>query len=130
MTADNKKDYIHYRLTKADEALNDAKNLFHTGSGNATINRLYYACFYAVTALLLSNDIETKTHAGTKTQFGLNFIKTGIIPIKFGQLYSDIMDSRQMGDYGDMIDFAHEDVLPFIEPVEEFIGVIKQLIRT
>ena len=130
MTTGNKQDYINYRLAKADEALNDAKTLFQTGSGNATVNRLYYACFYAVTALLLNNSIETKTHAGTKTQFGLNFIKTGIIPVKYGQLYTDIMDCRQLGDYGNMIDFVLEDVLPLIEPVEEFIGIIKQLIRT
>ncbi len=130
MTIENKQDYIIYRLAKADEALNDAKTLFQTGSGNATVNRLYYACFYAVTALLLNNNIETKTHAGTKTQFGLNFIKTGIIPLKFSQLYSEIMDCRQMGDYGDMVDFVYEDVILFMEPVEEFIGIIKQLIRT
>lgn len=43
------------------------------------INRLYYACFYAVIALLIKNNISTQTHDGARTQFGLIFVKTGII---------------------------------------------------
>ena len=30
---------------------------------NTAINRLFYACYYAVTALLIDQGIETKTHS-------------------------------------------------------------------
>ena len=36
-----------------------------------SINRSYYAVFYAVKALLLKKDISTKTHSGTIRQFNL-----------------------------------------------------------
>jgi enterochelin esterase family protein len=36
---------------------------------NTAVNRLYYACFYAVIALLLKNDIETQSHNGARTKF-------------------------------------------------------------
>ena len=47
---------------------------------NSAINRLYYAAYYAVTALLLDADLKPTTHNGAKSVFSEHFIKTGIIP--------------------------------------------------
>lgn len=46
------------------------------------MNRLYYACYYAVTALLISNGLNATTHAGVRTMLGLKFIKTGLVDDK------------------------------------------------
>src|SRR5258708_29003903 len=100
-----KPDYIYYRLSKAKESFQDAMLLAENNSWNACINRLYYSCYYAVSALLLKQDVSTYTHSGLKTQFNLHFIKSGIIKKEFGKLYSDLVDWRQKGDYGDMFDF-------------------------
>ncbi|HVS93030.1 MAG TPA: HEPN domain-containing protein [Mucilaginibacter sp.] len=124
-----KPDYIAYRLSKSDEALHDAIILAQNQSWNACINRLYYACYYAVSALLLKNDISTHTHAGLKTQFNQFFIKPGKIDKQFGKLYADLMDWRQKGDYGDMFDFDRKSVEPLFEPVEQFITEIKDLLK-
>ena len=45
-----------------------------------------------------------------------------------GKLYSDLIDSRQKGDYGDLYDFDKETVESLIEPVGEFISSLKKLI--
>jgi uncharacterized protein (UPF0332 family) len=71
--SDYKSDYIDYRLSKAKEALEAAKLLAENDSWNGCINRLYYSCYYAVSALLLKNGIATQTHTGLKTQFNLHF---------------------------------------------------------
>jgi uncharacterized protein (UPF0332 family) len=128
--SDYKADYINYRVTKSSEALNDAKVLANNQSWNACINRLYYACYYAVSALLLQNNVTTLTHTGLKTQFNLHFIKTGLIDKNYGKLFADLMDWRQKGDYGDMFDFDEDAVKPLIHPVESFIGKIKTLINS
>lgn len=94
------------------------------------INRLYYSCFYSVIALLLKHDIETKSHDGTRIQFGLNFIKTGKIDREKGKLYSKLFDYRQKGDYGDLFDYDEEIVNPLIEQVKDFIEEIKTHIIT
>lgn len=52
-------DYIQYRITKSKESLRDAKILAKNGSWNAYINRLYYACYYIVSAFVLQNEINT-----------------------------------------------------------------------
>jgi uncharacterized protein (UPF0332 family) len=42
---------IEYRLKRAKDTLDDANILAKKNKWNSTINRLYYASYYAVTAL-------------------------------------------------------------------------------
>jgi len=128
--SDYKKDYIEYRLTKAKEAFADAKLLAENSSWNACMNRLYYTCYYTVSALLLKKNISVKTHTGLKSQFNLHFVKTGLISKEFGKLYAGLIDWREKGDYGDMFDLTKETVEPLFKPVEEFMSEIKKLLKT
>ncbi len=129
MTIENRQDYIIYRLQKADESFADAKLLAKNGRWNSFVNRLYYASYYAVISLLLSRDIQTTTHDGCRTQFSLNFIKTGIIDKRYGKHFSKLFDLRQKGDYGDLFDYDKETVVPLIVLTEEFIQEIKRHIK-
>jgi hypothetical protein len=122
--------YIVYRLTKSQESFEDARLLADNERWNAAVNRLYYTYFYAVSALLLSRQIEAYTHSGCKTQFGLHFIKTGIIETPQGRLYADLMDWRQKSDYGDMFEFDKETVGPVFQKVELFLEIIKKRLTT
>jgi len=76
--------------------------------------------------LLIKNGIETQTHDGVRTQFGLQFVKTGIIDKKFGKLFSKLFDYRLKGDYGDLFDFDKYIVEPLFEDVELLINTIKK----
>ncbi len=121
-----RKDYVNYRIEKSIETFEVAELLYANSKWNSTINRLYYACFYAITALLVMNEIETKSHSGVKTQFFLNFVKTKKIDPKYGKLYSDLFDWRQKGDYGDFFDFEMENVEPIMKPTYELLKLIKE----
>jgi len=126
MTIGSRHDYIKYRLNRADDAFDEALILAENKRWNAVINRLYYACFYSVIALLLENQIETDSHDGARNQFGLHFVKTGKIEKNFGKLFSKLFDYRQKGDYGDLFDFDAEIAEPLIPQVEQFILEIKK----
>lgn len=128
MTIENRDDYIKYRFHRAEESFDEALILAEKERWNTVINRLYYSCFYAVIALLLKNDIETQTHDGARTQFGLHFIKTGKIDKAYGKLFTKLFDYRQKGDYGDLFDYDEDIVKPLIEQVKEFIGEIGKYI--
>lgn len=128
MTINNRDEYINYRLQRAEESYNDALLLSDNKRWNSVLNRLYYSCFYAVIALLLKDNIETQTHEGTRTQFGLYFIKAGLIDKEFGKLYTKLFDLRQKGDYGDLFDFDEETVLPLIKATREFLDEIRKYI--
>lgn len=60
---------IEHRLRKSVETFEDAKLLVETKHWTSVINRLYYAAFYAISALLLKENIYSKTHSGLKSKF-------------------------------------------------------------
>lgn len=125
MKIENRDQYIKYRFQRAEESLDDAFILIENKKWNTAINRLYYSCFYAVIALLLKNNIETRTHDGARTKFSNEFIKTGKLDKKYGKLFSKLFDYRQKGDYGDLFDFDEIIVLPLVDQVKDFVSVIK-----
>ena len=68
---------VKYRLERAIKTLEEAKYMRKGNFFNAAVNRLYYACYYAVTALLLARNIEANTHSGVKTMLSFHFVRTG-----------------------------------------------------
>jgi len=59
---ETQEEIIRYRLERAREALKEARLLADGGLWNASVNRLYYACFYAVSALLLGRNLSSTKH--------------------------------------------------------------------
>ena len=129
MKIQNREDYINYRFHRAKESFDEALFLAENKKWNGVVNRLYYSCFYAVIALLLKNDIETKSHVGARSQFGLHFVKTGKIDIESGKFFSKIFDFRQKGDYGDLYDYDREIAEPLIENAKTFLEKIEGLMN-
>lgn len=56
-TQDDMTAFVRYRIEKAEEAFSAAGILYEARQWNAAINRLYYACFYAASAILLYRHI-------------------------------------------------------------------------
>ena len=73
----NKADLINYRLKKAHTSLKEAKSLISQGYVDGAANRLYYSCFYAAIALLVTENITVKTHNGVRTELFKAFKKVG-----------------------------------------------------
>lgn len=123
-----KDDLIKYRIARAKDTFEDAQILAEREKWNSTINRLYYAAYYAIMALLLDSDLKPVTHNGAKSNFSEYFIKTGKINKEYGKLYSQLFTWRQKGDYDDLFDFNKEKVLPYFEPVNRLISTIEIII--
>lgn len=121
---------VTYRLKKAEDTLKEIDILLENELWHTAVNRLYYACYYAVSALLVNNSITARTHAGVRQMFGLHFIKPGKIDIELGKYYSDIFDKRQIGDYEDYIEFEKEEVYELLPPARKLIKAINQIIRS
>jgi uncharacterized protein (UPF0332 family) len=129
MSQPKKEDYINYRINLAKETLEAAKVLADKQHWISAINRLYYVCYYSISALLYKNNINATTHSGVKRQFSKHFILTGEIDKSLGKIYAKIFDLRHKGDYGDFFDLDKEQTMPFFEPVEELIKTIESLIK-
>ena len=68
-------DLIKYRTSRSLETLKEADLLIQNEFWNASINRIYYACYYAVSALLLKSNINSSSHKGIRQLFGLHFYR-------------------------------------------------------
>lgn len=124
----SKEDYIDYRVTKSTEIYEDALLLADNNRWNSCVNRLYYSSYYIISALLYKNEIKAETHNGVKTQFFMNYVKTGLIEIKLGKLYSHLFDWRQETDYADFIEFDKQTVVPLLGQVKELNTKISEII--
>ena len=96
----SKTDLIRYRLSRSKDTFIDARILADKERWNSAINRLYYAAYYAVIALLLKYNLKPTTHNGAKTVFSEHFIKKNYTK-GIWQLYSQLFTWRQKGDYDD-----------------------------
>ena len=129
MTTEERKEYVNYRIESAHKTFNAAKILAENGFWNSVVNRLYYSIFYAVNALLVTNEIITKSHSATKSLFSLHFVKTGKFDKKYGKLLSELFDWRQKGDYENIFDYNESSVKPLFKPVNEMIELIEKEIK-
>ncbi|CCI27094.1 MAG: HEPN domain-containing protein [Microcystis aeruginosa Ma_QC_Ca_00000000_S207] len=111
---------IRYRLNRAEEAYQDACSLADGARWNSCINRLYYSCFYAVTALLAYDNLSSPKHTGVRSLFNKNYIRSEIISKDFGAIYNELFEYRLEADYTDFADFDELQVLPFIAKVRDF----------
>ena len=121
---------IKYRIARAKDTFDDARILANSEKWNSAINRLYYAAYYAVIALLLDSGLKPTTHNGAKSNFSEYFIKSGKLDKKFGLIFSQLFTWRQKGDYDDLFDFQKDKVLPYFEPVEKLIAEIEKLVAS
>jgi uncharacterized protein (UPF0332 family) len=128
MNQEERQELVKYRINKARETFNEVGLHVENKLWNTAVNRLYYACYYSVIALLINKDIKAQTHSGVRQMFGLHFVKSGLIDKESGKFYTDIFDMRQTGDYDDYIDFNEEDVLDLINPANELISKIEILL--
>ena len=127
LVEDNRKDIVAYRIERAYTALEQAKLNLTLNCLEVTANRLYYAAYYVVSALLIANKIPAHSHEGNVTQFGLHFVKTGKVDREEGKLLSHLLTMRLKGDHSDRFGLTGADVLPYIEPTEAFIKKIAEL---
>lgn len=120
---------ILYRLERAHESLEEADILLKLGHANTFVNRLYYACFYAVSALLLTRGLSSAKHSGIRALFHQNLVKPGIVTIEPGQLYDKLFRNRQKGDYADFVRFNVDEIRPWYDEAKKFVETIEGIIK-
>lgn len=120
---------IRHRLFKSEQMFEEAIALANMKHWNSVVNRLYYSCYYAVSALLFQQNINTKTHSGQKNKFNDHYITTGMLSPKSGQVYNELLANRQDGDYADFVIFTQEDVDPLVAETRTFLNDILKLIK-
>ncbi len=121
-------DLIRYRREKSKETLEDAYILFRAGRLFSALNRIYYALFYEVMALLLTKDFSSARHTGVRALFNEHFVRTGKVSVESGRFFSRMYDFRQKGDYADFVQFEEAKIKEWLVLAESFINEVDQVI--
>lgn len=119
---------VNLEIEKAGKTFQQIETLRDAGYWDTIANRLYYAAFHAVSALLIGNGHSVNTHRGVVALFGQHYIRTGIIPLEFGKLYSQLQTMREESDYNCSYNITQDDIEPKIEPTFLLIKKIRQLL--
>ncbi|HIJ64850.1 MAG TPA: HEPN domain-containing protein [Candidatus Hydrogenedentes bacterium] len=121
-----KSEYVRYRLDQSRESLQAAEACLQSGYLRSAVNRVYYACFYAVSALLLAEGFRSAKHTGVRSLFDRHWIKNGRLPIEMAHFYRDLFKYRHQGDYEDLISFAHDEVESWFEEARNFVRRVSE----
>jgi uncharacterized protein (UPF0332 family) len=119
---------IRYWWDKSRSSLESARRELEAGAYSFAINRLYYAVFYGVSAALLERRMSFRKHSGVRAAFHREFIKPGLLDVKWGKLYDQLFEDRQEGDYIALISFDREYVESQLIRCTRFLTELRPLI--
>lgn len=121
-------DEINAKRANAKETLSDVEYLLEHGSSRSLINRIYYALFYMVEALLLTKGLSSNKHKGIMSLFHKEFVNRGIIEVRFGQFYTLIFNQRLQGDYTTQFQIESEEIKEWFEQTKEMLIELNRVI--
>ena len=125
----NNKNIILKRFERAGERLKTARHLYELAYYEDSISRSYYAIFFATKALLLTKDIDPRTHSGVKNQFAQHFVKTKEIEPEFNDILKEAKEIREMGDYDEFYSASPEEARSQLENAEKFLQRVKAILQ-
>lgn len=117
-----------YWFDKAEESLNAANSELEAGRLTFAVNRLYYAMFYAVSALFATKNLSYGKHSAVRAALHREFVKPGLLDKSLGRLYDELFNARQQGDYVPLVEFERDVVIEQANDVGEFLPQLRKLI--
>lgn len=126
LSENERKIIVCRELEKAQKTFDDALFCAKEGKWETSANRLYYALFHAMSALLVNDGYKVKSHRGILAMFGEHYIRTEIFAKQDGSLLSDLVIMRDNADYKCFFEADEEKLRPYIEPTRQLIQKIKE----
>lgn len=125
---DKKRSSIQLKPNKAKLLLSEIP-IWQQHKLNATIiNRLYYACYHATRALLLTKDLIPKTHTGVIAMLHKHFVLEGLFDISKAAFFNKLLQERIDDDYSDFLIVEDDTVTEYLAPAKDYITYIEQLL--
>ena len=120
-----KEQAVRARLKQAHETLKEAQALFEQDFWRGTINRAYYAMFYAVLALAASKGVVISKHTHAIAFLDKEFVKKGIFPKEISRALHMGFDERQTNDYGEIWDIEYTEAQNNLQEAKSFVKTIE-----
>lgn len=119
---------VELEMEKAYKTFNQVEVLQREQYWDTMANRLYYALFHAVSALLINDQREVGSHKGAAIRFHQYYVKTGVFTDEEGSFYSQMETLREKSDYNCFFNVTEADIVSKVAPTLLFIDKVKQYI--
>ena len=129
LSDEERKIIVHLEMEKSYDAYRAAQVLRDASLWSNAANRLYYALFHAVCALLVRDGHQVSTHRGSRVIFGQYYIKTGLLPKEFSIVYSQLETMRENGDYNYSYETSPQELEEKIPLAKEMIDTIAEMVK-
>lgn len=112
-------------MQNAKDTLNAASVCFEQKLYKDTINRCYYAAFYAVKAVLALEEVDFKRHKDAVAYFNKTYVATEIFSKEIGKKLGRLKQERESSDYDDFYMASASDALEQFETAKMIVAVVE-----
>ena len=130
MTSENRRVHIEAELARGREALRAAEALLAAGLLNDAVSRAYYAALHHALALLLTEGVEPRTHAGTSQMLGRHFVMTGKLSPERAKDLSRLEQFRGEADYNRFFVFTEPSAADEVQVARRFCASVAELLES
>ena len=125
---EERKIMVEFEIERAHRLIDQFPILEDAKLWDTLANRVYYAVFHAVTALLIKNGLHAESHQGVSVLFSKHFVKEGLIDAEYGRLFARLEKMREKSDYTCLFETSEDEVLPMIPKAKELVSIIEGLL--
>jgi uncharacterized protein (UPF0332 family) len=124
VTDPNRRANLAVELEKSENSLRAADACLGLGLADDAVSRAYYAAYHMVQAVLLTEGLEAKTHAGAHDLLYLHFVRPGRVPSHLAKLFVGLQRYREQADYARAFRFALDDAREETERAREICATL------
>lgn len=118
-------DLCKYRLEQARESLKASEIMLNNDMLRDSINRSYYAAFYAIKAILAMEEKDFKRHKDVMAYFNKIYVATEKFPKELGRMIAKLQQLREKSDYDDFFIVSKERAEQQILAAEKVIAEVE-----
>ena len=121
-------DLCIYRMNNAEETLDTAKLCIEHKRYKDSINRCYYAAFYAIKAVLALEEVDFKRHKDAVAYFNQRYVAANVFDREIGKLLGRLKRKRETSDYDDFFIASSEEATEQYEAAKRIVKSIQQFL--
>ena len=123
--SEKKVDLCIYRMRSAIETLGVSALCLESQHYKDSINRSYYAAFYAVKAVLALEEVDFKRHKDAVAYFNKTYVATDIFSREIGKKLGRLKQERETSDYDDFYIASKQEAEKQLEEAERFLDAVE-----
>ena len=122
-------DLAQYRIKRAWEMLEAAKENLKIGQYKTALNRSYYAVFHAMRAANILRGSDSSKHSGVIAFFTKEFLKTEYMDRKLSFIIKSSSLLREKSDYDDFFIASRTEAEKQVENAGLFVAEVERFIN-